>query len=65
MNKYLSIEIADKSLVIDLSTSPVPSLVINLISEDEYNKKSQNKQVDFTMTPKRSLYAITSVLLFY
>lgn len=64
MNKYLSIEIADKSLVIDLSTSPVPSLVINLISEDEYNKKSQNKQIHFPTTPKRPLYAITSFSLF-
>lgn len=44
MNKYLSIEIADELFVVDLSNKPVSPLIINLMSEDEYNIKRQGIQ---------------------
>lgn len=64
MNEYLSIEVAGKSLMIDISDKPVPPLVINIISKDESNKKSQIRQEGFNEIPKKYIHPIRLLSFF-
>ncbi len=64
MNQYLSIEIAGESMVVNLSNEPASSLVISLISEDEYNKKRQSKIEGLNETKQNVISPITKFCFF-
>lgn len=64
MDKYLSIDIAGKSLIIDLTKETIPSMVIRFLSKEQLKGEECIENSDVCLPHQNSFYRITSVAVF-